>query len=295
MIELLLLGAIWGASFLFMRVAAGHFGPFPLVEVRLALGALVLLPFLWRARGQFNARLWLRLAGIGAINSAIPFALFAWGAEHAPAGIGAITNSLAVLFAALVARFLYGEPVGQLRAAGLALGFVGVFVLASSRMGGAVVWPAALAGSTAALLYGIGANLMRPLVGGIPAGALAAATLSTSALLVLPLALATWPTLPIPATSWASALLLGAVCTGAAFAVYYRLIRRVGVIRAASVTYLVPLFGMLWGWLFLHEVPTASMGLAALLILGGVGLSQVRRGAGGQEAGKKAATREAAG
>jgi drug/metabolite transporter (DMT)-like permease len=267
----------------------------PLVEVRLALGALVLLPFLWRARAQFNPRLWLRLAGIGAINSAIPFTLFAWGAEHAPAGIGAITNSLAVLFAALVARFLYGEPVGQLRAAGLLLGFVGVFVLASSRMGGAVVWPAALAGSTAALLYGIGANLMRPLVGGMAAGALAAATLSTSALLVLPLALATWPAQPIPATSWACALLLGAVCTGAAFAVYYRLIRRVGVIRAASVTYLVPLFGMLWGWIFLHEVPTASMALAALLILGGVGLSQVRRGAGSQEAAKKAATREAAG
>src|SRR5580658_5676239 len=98
--ELTLLGAIWGGSFLFMRVAAGDFGPVPLVEVRLALGALVLTPFLWRARAQFTARVWLRVAGIAAINSVLPFTLFAWGAERAPAGIGAITNAVTVMFTA---------------------------------------------------------------------------------------------------------------------------------------------------------------------------------------------------
>src|ERR1700729_517538 len=77
-VELLLLGAIWGASFLFQRIAAKDFGSFPLVEVRLLLGAVVLMPFLYRARNQFNLKLWLRLAGIGVINSAIPFVLFAW-------------------------------------------------------------------------------------------------------------------------------------------------------------------------------------------------------------------------
>src|SRR5690606_8608787 len=87
-LELLLLGAIWGASFLFMRVAASDFGPVALVEVRLALGALVLLPFLWRARARFPLRLWPKLALIGAINAAVPFILFAWAAERAPAGIG---------------------------------------------------------------------------------------------------------------------------------------------------------------------------------------------------------------
>ncbi|MBV9912512.1 MAG: DMT family transporter, partial [Sinobacteraceae bacterium] len=91
--ELTILGAIWGASFLFMRVAARDFGPAPMVEVRLLLGAAILLPFLWRARSQFSARLVLKLAGIGAINSALPFLLFAWGAERASAGIGAIANA----------------------------------------------------------------------------------------------------------------------------------------------------------------------------------------------------------
>jgi drug/metabolite transporter (DMT)-like permease len=103
-IELTLLGAIWGGSFLFMRVAAGDFGPVALVEMRLSLGAIILLPFLWSAREQFRSpRMWLHLAWIGAVNSAIPFILFAWGAERAPAGIGAITNAMAVMFVTLVA------------------------------------------------------------------------------------------------------------------------------------------------------------------------------------------------
>src|ERR1700694_926112 len=84
-LELTLLGAIWGGSFLFMRVAAADFGPLPLVEARLALGPLVLLPWLWAARAQFSVALWLRIAGIATINSVIPFALYAWGAERASA------------------------------------------------------------------------------------------------------------------------------------------------------------------------------------------------------------------
>src|SRR5437879_13862168 len=111
-LELTLLGAMWGGSFLFMRVAAADFGPFPLVEARLGLGALVLLPLLWAARAQFTPALWLRIAGIAAINSVIPFTLFAWGAERAPAGIGAITNAMTVMFAAVIPFLFYGGQIG---------------------------------------------------------------------------------------------------------------------------------------------------------------------------------------
>ena len=144
-----------------MRVAAGEFGAFPLVEARLALGALVLLPFLWQARARFSPRLWLTIAGIAAVNSVIPFALFAWGAERAPAGIGAITNALTVLFTALVAHFFYNEQIGARRWWGLGAGFIGVAILASGRTGGVSVWPAALAGASASLCYGFGINLVR--------------------------------------------------------------------------------------------------------------------------------------
>ncbi|MGH8030362.1 MAG: DMT family transporter, partial [Arenimonas sp.] len=132
-LELAVLAAIWGASFLFMRVAASDFGALPLVQVRLTLGALVLAPFLWKARAKFPAKAWPMLALIGAINSAIPFALFAFAAQRAPAGIGAITNSLAVLFTAMVAFAFYGERIGARRVAALFGGFAGVVVLASAR------------------------------------------------------------------------------------------------------------------------------------------------------------------
>lgn len=275
-LELTALGAVWGGSFLFMRVAAPDFGAFPLVEARLALGALILMPFLWRARAQFTPALWLRIAGIAAVNSVLPFALFAWGAERAPAGIGAITNAMTVMFTALVAFMLYGEHIAARRLVGLAAGFVGVVVLASDKTAGASVGLAAIAGTTASLCYGFGINLVRHHLAGYPAAAVAAANLAAGAVLLAPLALYTWPHHPIAFTSWISALLLGVLCTGIAFVFYYRLIARIGAARTSTVTYLIPLFGVIWAWLLLGEPLTLKMALAGVLILAGVGVSQRR-------------------
>jgi drug/metabolite transporter (DMT)-like permease len=275
-VELCALGAIWGASFLFMRVAAKDFGAFALVEVRLVLGALVLLPFLFRARKQFTQSHWWKLVGIAAINTAIPFTLFAWAALRAPAGIGAITNSMAVMFTALMAFLLYKERIDSRRVIGLLLGFVGVAVLASGKTAGGSVWPAALAGTIAAFMYGIGGNLIRHHLVGIQPGAVAAATLVCASLWLAPLAVITWPTAAIPALSWASAAALGVVCSGLAYLLYYRLIYRIGAPRAATVTYLIPLFGVVWAWLFLGEPLTMTMAIAGALILSGVALNQQR-------------------
>lgn len=273
-LELGVLGAIWGASFLFMRVAAGDFGALALVEVRLSLGSLVLLPFLWRARAQFPARLWPKLALIGAINSAAPFLLFAWAAQRAPAGVGAIANAMTVLFTALVGFLFFGEKIGARRAVALLVGFGGVVVLASGKTAGASIGWAVAAGVAASFLYGIGINLVRRHLGGLPAAAVASATLGVAAILTLPFAVATWPTQPIPAASWASAVMLGVVCTGAAFVLYYRLIARVGAGRASTVTYLIPVFGVAWAWALLDEPLTLTMAIAGALILGSVALSQ---------------------
>jgi drug/metabolite transporter (DMT)-like permease len=275
-LELTLLGAIWGGSFLFMRMAAGDFGALPLVEARLALGAIVLLPFLWRARAQFTGRVWLRIFGIAAVNSVLPFTLFAWGAERAPAGIGAITNALTVMFTALVAFFFYGERIGPRRTAGLVAGFIGVVVLTSGKTAGADVGQAVLAGTTAALLYGIGVNLMRRYLTGYPSGAVAAANLTCGAIMLAPLAFLTWPRHAIAPASWVAALLLGVLCTGLAFVLYYRLLTRIGGPRASTVTYLIPLFGVVWAWLVLGEPVTLTMVLAGALILAGVAVSQQR-------------------
>ena len=273
-VELTALGAIWGASFLFMRIAAKDFGAFALVEVRLVLGAVILLPFLIRARDQFTRAHWWKIVGIAAINTAIPFTLFAWAALRAPAGIGAITNAMAVMFTALMAFVLYGERIDSRRIVGLLLGFVGVAVLASGKTAGGSVLSAALAGTCAAFMYGVGGNLIRRHLAGIAPGAVAAATLVCASILLAPLAAATWPTTPIPALSWASAGALGAVCSGIAYLLYYRLIYRIGAPRAATVSYLVPLFGVVWGWLILGEPLTATMAAAGALILSGVALNQ---------------------
>jgi drug/metabolite transporter (DMT)-like permease len=275
-VELLLLGAIWGASFMFMRVAAKDFGAFALVELRLVLGALILLPFLWRERARFTGSAWKRAAGIGAINSAVPFALFAWAAQRAPAGIGAISNATAVMFTALVAFALYGERIRPRQAVGLAIGFAGVFVLANGKTDGDSVWQAALAGTFAALLYGFGGNFLRRYLGTLPPAATAAATLTCASVLLSPLAIATWPPIHPPLVSWLSAIALGVLCTGVAYLLYYRLIYRIGAPRASTVTYLIPLFGVMWAWLLLDEPITLTMAIACAMILGGVALGQQR-------------------
>jgi drug/metabolite transporter (DMT)-like permease len=235
------------------------------------------MPFLWRARAQFTATLWLRIAAIAAVNSVIPFALFAWGAERAPAGVGAITNAMTVMFTSLVAYLFYREYISARRLIGLVVGFAGVIILASGRVAGASIWPAALAGTTASLMYGFGINLVRHHLSAYPPGAVAAANLASGTLLLAPLALYSWPHHPIAASSWISAVLLGVLCTGIAFVFYYRLIARVGAARTSTVTYLIPLFGVIWAWLLLGEPLTPTMALAGALILAGVALSQQRQ------------------
>jgi drug/metabolite transporter (DMT)-like permease len=272
--ELIALGAIWGGSFLFMRVAAPDFGPIALVEVRIVLGALSLMPFLWRARRAITGALWVRLAIVGVMNSAIPFTLFAWGAERAPAGIGAIANSMTPLFTAVVAFAVWREAISMRRAIALIVGLIGVVILASDRVNGANVMQAAIAGTIASLSYGIAANLTKRWLSVIPPAAAVSGTQLCSALMLAPLALVNWPTTPVPMKSWLAAAALGVVCTGIAYALLFRLIARVGAARAITCTYLIPLFGVGWAWLFLGEKPTATMAIAGALILGSVIVSQ---------------------
>ncbi len=273
-LDLTVLGAIWGASFMFMRVAAPEFGAVPLVELRLGLGALVLLPFLWRARRLIPTGRWPMLALIGAINSALPFALFAWAAQRAPAGVGAICNAMTVLFTALVAVAFFGERIGLRRGSALLTGFIGIVVLASGKVAGASIGEAVVAGTLASLSYGVGANMVRKYLTGMPTSAIAAATLSCAALLTLPFAIWLWPRQPVSAPAWGSAVLLGALCTGVAFALFYRLINRVGAARAVTVTYLIPLFGVFWAWWLLGEPLTPMMAIAGVMIVGSVAISQ---------------------
>lgn len=276
--RLIALAAIWGGAFLFLRICAPVLGPAMLIELRLLLAALFLAVVALVLGKRLDVRRhWKHFTILGLFNSALPFLLFAWAAQRAPAAIGAICNAMVVLFAALVAYLVFGEKIGARRAVALLTGFIGVVVLATAKVSGLSIGPAVFAGATAALLYGVGLNLVKRYMAGLPPAASAAVTLGCSALLLLPLAATHWPAGAVSAQAWGSAIGLGVLCTGLAFIYFYGLIHRIGAARTSTVTYLVPLFGALFAWVFLGEPVTLAMLLAGALILGSVAISQRAR------------------
>ena len=276
LLDLLLLAALWGASFLFMRIAAPHFGAVPLIEVRVALAALFLLPWLaWKRSGKELRAKALPIFVIGVTNSALPFSLFAYATLSVTAGLASILNATAPLFGALVAYVWLRDKLSAVRIAGLAIGFSGVVMLvwgqASFRPGGSGY---AIVGALAAsLLYGISANYAKRRLAGVDPLAIATGSQVAAALVLLPPAIAWWPAQVPEASSWLAVIALAVACTGIAYILYFRLIAHVGPAKAIAVTFLVPAFGVLWGMLFLDETLTPGMVLGCAVILFGTALS----------------------
>ncbi len=279
-LDLLLLGALWGASFLFMRLGAADFGAVPLVFVRVAVASLLLLPLLAR-RGELPAmrQHWRPIALVGLVNTALPFVLFMVAALVLGVGLMSVFNATAPIWAALIAWLWLGEKLGTARALGLAIGVLGVLGLAWDKAdlqpGSQGISPALgiAACVAAAVCYGLAANLSRKRLVGVPAMAVAAGSQLSAALLTLLPALWLWPAANPPPSAWLAAAALGLACTGWAYVLYFRLIARAGAANAISVTFLIPGFAMLWGWLFMGEQPTAAMLAGCGVILLGTALS----------------------
>jgi len=275
--ELVLLGAVWGASFLFMRMAAPAFGPIALIAVRVGVAALVLLPIALalgaRRELQAHAR---ALIWLGLVNSALPFVLFAYSTLSLNAGLASVLNATAPMWTAFIAWAAWGERLAAQRVAGLALGFVGVLWLAWDRMGAGDPGAAGLA-VTAALLatacYGYAANYTRHRLSGVAPLSVAAGSQLGASLVLAPWALWTWPAADISARDWGAALALALVCTALAYLLYFRLIRRAGAIAAVSVTFIIPLAGVAWGVVFLGEQVGPGMLAGGVVILAGTALS----------------------
>ncbi|KPF50585.1 hypothetical protein D621_13085 [beta proteobacterium AAP51] len=278
--ELLLLGAIWGASFLFMRLGAADFGALALSLLRVAGASLLLVPLLlWRGDGPALRRHWRAIAVVGLINSALPFVLFALAALVLGTGLMAVFNATAPIWGAFFAWVWLGERLDRARLLGLAIGVAGVVGLAWGKAGlqvgaGGMSPALGIAACVAAtVLYGLAANYTRQRLQGVAPLALAAGSqLSATAVLLLP-ALWAWPAVAPPATAWGAALMLALVCTGLAYVLFFRLIAHAGATNAISVTLLIPGFAMLWGWLIMGETPTPAMLLGCAVILLGTALS----------------------
>jgi drug/metabolite transporter (DMT)-like permease len=276
LVDLVALGFLWGASFLFMRIAGPEFGAFALVEVRVVIAAFVLVPLLY-AKGQVGELTgnWAVLGILGTHNTALPFLLLTWATLYLSAGTAGILNSTAPIFAALIAWAWLGEKLTVNKATGLLVGSVGVWLLVRDKVGASMggTTLAVIAALGGSFLYGIGGNFTRRYAGRIKPLAVAAGSQVGAALVLLPVAILTWPETPISATAWAAAVTMGLFSTALAYILYFRLIANTGPTNAITVTYLIPLFAMLLGALVIDEPITVSMIVGCAVILLGTALA----------------------
>lgn len=278
--ELIALAAIWGASFLFMRVAVPEFGPVALTALRVAGAVLFLLPLVaWRGHAGALRAHWKAISVVGIVNSAVPFVLFSLAALAINAGLSSIFNATAPLWGAVIAWLWLGDRLSGSRLAGLALGFAGVLGLAwdkaSFKPGEHGVSAVVAIGACllATLCYGFAANFTKKHLASVPPLAVAAGSqAAASVVLALP-ALALAPDTIPGGRAWASVATLAVLCTGVAYLLYFRLIAHLGASRAITVTYLIPLFGVVWGALFLGEALTPAMAIGGMVILLGTALA----------------------
>ena len=279
---LLFLAALWGGSFLFMRVAAPVLGPVWLIEVRVLIAGLVLLPLLAQRRQLPSLRRhWRLLLWVGCLNAALPFTLLAYSSVYLTAGMTSILNATVPIFAALIGFLVYAEPLDRARGLGVVLGFLGVVVLVGGPQEGGVLPLLPIAtGLAAAVSYVFAANMAKRRLMQVPALVFVTGSQLGAAVALLPL-LPFFPPPQLPDLTVVSAVFALAVfSTSLAFLIYFQLIREVGPTRTLTVTYLIPVFAILWGALLLGETLTLNMLLGGALILLGVALANHRGFAG---------------
>ena len=277
--QLVLVAAIWGASYLFIRIAAPAFGPVAMAGARATLASLMMLPLLlWRGLGGETLRHWKGIMLVGVTNVALPFLLFNFAALAIPAGLSSILSSTTPLFAALVGAIWLGEALTVQRMVGLATGFGGVVLLVADKvhLDHGELWQtlaATLACLAATMLYGFTGNFTKRYLAHVaPLAVAAGSQVAAAMLLALPM-MVSWPHAKPSAHAWSALLALCGLCTTFAYVLFYGLIARLGASRAMSALFLIPAFGVLWGGLFLGEPFTLRMALCCGVILAGCALT----------------------
>lgn len=269
-VQLIVLSALWGASFPLIRIASPAFGPFGLAGLRCLLAALVLGLLMRTMRHRWPAAAaWPRLAVLALLTVVGPFVLFNWAGLVIPSGYSAVLNATAPLFGVLGAAAVGEERLSARRLLGCALGFVGVALLV--QLGPVAVDQrvvlAALACTAAAASYGLGAILMkRATMAHQPLPASAAVHVAAALVLLLPLGVSA-PAMRPTAGAWLAVAMLGCVTSGFMYWISMRLMREISASAATSSAFMIPLFGVTWGGLFLGEPVTAGMLPGCALIL----------------------------
>ncbi len=270
--RLVALAAIWGASFIFIRVLAPVLGPVLTALSRVLIAGIALVAYL-RATGFDGelARFWRQYLVVGVVNSALPFLMFAFAALWLPASYLAILNAAAPSFGVLLSAAVLGEALTAPRIAGLVAGLAGVTLVSNAGPVAmtAVVGLAVAASLGAALCYAVAGIYIKRFAAAAKPMAIAGWSQVFAAAALLPAVPFSPVRGEITATVVGNVLALALLCSAVAYLLYYRLIADVGPSRALTVTFLIPLFGMLWGALLLGETITPAMIAGCALILGG--------------------------
>jgi drug/metabolite transporter (DMT)-like permease len=273
--RLVLLAAVWGLAFVFIRVAVMPLGAFALVELRQVIAGVALALYVRSLGIPLDLRgRWRVYLPIAALNSAVPFVLIAAAQRELAASYTVILVSTSPLFAALIAAAALKDPLTPGKVAGLLLGIAGVALLIGWNPAALEPPPlrAIVAVLVAALLYAIAGVYTRVRAQGIPPMATAAGSQLGSALLVLPFVAAVPPAaMPTP-LEWLNVVALALLSSALAFILYFQLIRNVGPVKTLTVNFLTPLFGVGGGVLLLGERVTANMMVGAAVILVGTAL-----------------------
>ncbi|MEO8279323.1 MAG: DMT family transporter [Ideonella sp.] len=282
LLELIGLAALWGASFMFMRVGAAQFGAVALAALRVAGAAAVLIPLVFYRREIPAMRAnWKPILLLGITNSAIPFLAFAYALLTISGGLSSIFNAASPLFAATIAWLWLNDRLNAARTVGLLIGFAGVIglIISKSGVGGSAgagdrsTLLAVLACIVAAAAYGFSANFTKRYLAGVPTMAVAGGSqLAATLVLALPAALF-WPDVRPGIAAWVELATLSVFCTGLAYVIFFRLIANVGPANAITVTFLIPAFAVGWGALFLGEQVSSEMLIGCAVILFGTALA----------------------
>lgn len=274
------LGALWGSSFLFMRFSALEFGAMATAAGRVGIAAAFLLPIvLIKGLLPELQKHWKKIFFMGIFNSAIPFACFAFSLLSITTGLSSILNATVPMFGALVAWVWLKDKPALSRIVGILIGFTGIALLAWGKASfkpdasGAVTGWAVVACLVACLCYGISASYAKKYMGGIHPMVTAAGSQIGATLGLLIPAIWLWPATTPSTTAWLALLVLGVACTGIAYILYFRLIEKAGPQRTLTVTFLIPVFAVFYGAVFLREIVTPWMLLCAAVIVCGTALA----------------------
>ena len=274
--RLLLLAIIWGASFLLMRIAAPEFGPVPLIFLRSAVAAVCFAAVFRVARNRALLRQHLgAFVLLGIVNTALPFSLLAYSTLSLEAGFTSLLNATTPIFAAVIGAAMFSTPLRKTQVLGLAVALTGVAILSWDRLsfkpgGSGLAVIAALAASAS---YGVAVNFTKHQLATIPPQVVSAGALVMSSLVLLVPGLILWPEETPSTRAWSSALLLAVVCTALAYALFFSLLKRSGAMAASSVTFLIPVFAILWGAAILGETIDPQLLLGMLVTLAGTALA----------------------